>query len=472
MNWTPPGKGTWGCDDQGQVRRHTLTLELKTHPSATGLLLLLLLGWFPAFLATAEVTNREPQAVTLADARRVAFERNWDLLAAKSDVDLSTAARLVSHEMPNPTLSLSSTKITVDDHPSSTTYGNALWSRSYDTTAAINQLFEIGGKRRARQAGADAGVKASQARFADARRVLDLAVTRAYVAVVQAEASARVLRASADSLRRESEIAATRLQAGDIARTEKQQIEIASTRFQLDSQSADAAAAGARIALQTLLGVPQPDGAFAAAETLEALADAAIQSASIADASSTGAMGTRPDLLAAEAGVSKAESDLRLQKAMRIPDPTLMMMYEHEPPDLPNTVGFGISFPLPLWNRNRGAIAAATAAREQAITQREKTRGQIHAEIAVARVTYLNAVHRWQDYRTQLQPKSDEIRKTIALAYEKGGASLLDLMSAERNDNDVRLAATQAAADAVVVAAALSSALNLSTPAPPVPNAK
>ena len=124
---------------------------------------------------------------------------------------------------------------------------------------------------------------------------------------------------------------------------------------------------------------------------------------------------------------------------------------------------------LPLWNRNRGAIAAATAAKEQAITQREKTRGQIYGEIAVARVSYLNAVHRWDDYRTQLQPKSEEIRKTIALAYEKGGASLLDLMTAERNDNDVRLAATQAAADAVVMSATLSSALNLSAPASPKP---
>ena len=43
----------------------------------------------------------------------------------------------------------------------------------------------------------------------------------------------------------------------------------------------------------------------------------------------------------------------------RSPDPTLLVQYEREPPDQANTLGFGISFPLPLWNRNKGGILAA-----------------------------------------------------------------------------------------------------------------
>jgi hypothetical protein len=41
----------------------------------------------------------------------------------------------------------------------------------------------------------------------------------------------------------------------------------------------------------------------------------------------------------------------------------------------------------------------------------------------------------------------------MAYAYEKGGASLLDLLIAERNDNEVRLSATQAAGDTAIAAA-------------------
>src|SRR5579859_7211015 len=69
--------------------------------------------------------------VTLGEAKVLALERNWDLLAAAAGVDAAVAQRIVSHEFPNPTLSLSSFKINADNHPSSTTAGNGLWDRSY-----------------------------------------------------------------------------------------------------------------------------------------------------------------------------------------------------------------------------------------------------------------------------------------------------------------------------------------------------
>src|SRR5262249_25106549 len=145
----------------------------------------------------------------------------------------------------------------------------------------------------------------------------------------------------------------------------------------------------------------------------------------------------------------------------RYPDPTVMLMYEHEPPDQPNTIGLGLSFPLPLWNRNRGGISAATAVRDQASSQIGKVKVQIAGDIAAAQVAYREAAGRSERYRSEIRLKSEEIRKTVSFAYEKGGASLLDLLSAERNDNDVRLATAQAAADAASAAAALKAALNV-----------
>jgi outer membrane protein TolC len=46
----------------------------------------------------------------------------------------------------------------------------------------------------------------------------------------------------------------------------------------------------------------------------------------------------------------------------------------------------------------------------------------------------------------------------MAYAYQKGGASLLDLLVAERNDNDIRLAAAQAASDMASAGAAFKAA--------------
>lgn len=412
----------------------------------------------PAAGESAPPPSVASQTVTLTQAQSQAFQRNWDLLAARSDVDIAVAQRIVAREFPNPTLNLGMSKISVDPaHPSS---GTGLWERNYDSVAAVNQLFEMGGKRRDRRISTQAGVEGAEARLADARRTLDLAVARAYVAALQAEASSQVLRQSAASLGREAEIAGVRLRAGDISTADRNQIEILSQRLQLDAQAAEANARTARINLGLLLGASGGQGDFRLADKLENIANE-----SVPDSVPSPAAG-RADLRAAEAATRKAEADLKLQKAMRVPDLTLLAQYEHQPPDQPNTVGFGVSFPLPLWNRNRGNISAAAAQLEQARLAAAKVEAQVAADLAIAKVAYDDARRRWAEYRDSLRQKSSEIRESVAFAYEKGGASLLDLLTVERTDNEVRLAATQAAGDAALAAAGLKAAAEVMESSP------
>lgn len=415
---------------------------------------LLLLTCLTAEAQTAaDGPGASPRLLTWAEAKRVAVQNNWDLLAAKSDVDAATAQKIAAAEFPNPTLSLSTAHIPMDNNSGSPPSDNGFWGRNYDSIAAMNQLFEIGGKRTSRQESAAAGLKGAEARLLNAQRLLEQALTRAYIASLLADANAAILRQSAESLRKEAGIAGKRFKAGDISFSDKSQIEIAADRFELDAEAAKATALNARIVVENLMGVMNPAGAWRAAESLDDLAR-------VLAPGLWNPGNPRPDMVAAEASLSKAEADLKLQKAMRIPDPTLLFQYEHAPPDQPNTVGFGFSFPLPLWNRNQGNILATEAARAQAEQQLNKNKAQISLEIANARSAYEISAARSRHYREEILPRSEEILKTVSFAYEKGGASLLDLLSAERTDNDVRLATALAAADAAGAAADLRAALN------------
>ena len=76
-------------------------------------------------------------------------------------------------------------------------------------------------------------------------------------------------------------------------------------------------------------------------------------------------------------------------------------------------------------------------------------------------MAYESAESRLRQYQGEILASSSDILKTVSFAYQKGGASLLDLLSAQRNDNDVRLAAAQAAAEKANAAADLRAALNL-----------
>jgi cobalt-zinc-cadmium efflux system outer membrane protein len=396
-----------------------------------------------------------PRALSLAEAKRIAFQRNWDLLAAKSNVDLAVAQKIVSHEFPNPTFEFNPTQINTDSNPTGTAGHNSILDRNYNTTIAISQLFEIG-KRSVRQASAAAGLQAAEASFKDARRTLDLAVSKAYIAALLAQANVGIIHQTMESLLHEAKIADTRLHAGDISKSDKAQIEIAAARSELDAEAALTTAKTARIALEVLLGSKEAQGEWMPTDSIEEL---------VSENMATGPAETRPDLLAAQASVRKAIQDRKLQEAMRIPDLTLTAEYERQPPDQPNTVGFGISLPLPIWNQNGGNIRAAQAAQSAAESQVGKVETQIASDISVAEAAYQEAVTRWRRYESNIQPRSAEVLKIISYAYQKGGASLLDLLSAERDDNAIRLETAQSMADSATAAATLVNVKNISASA-------
>jgi outer membrane protein, heavy metal efflux system len=388
----------------------------------------------------------------LDDAVRLALARNWDLRSARNDVAEAEAARTGARAFPNPTVGALTSKVPARGEGTEVTTSGDLWSRPFDTVLGVSQLVEIGGKRSNRKSSALEGWHAARARWDDTRRTLIAAVTRTYVAAANADANANIGLESAASLNAEAKLAALRFAAGDISASDLDQIEIAAARLEVSARNAESSAREQRLSLEVLLGLASPGGKFVVADSLESLADRALRD------SVESAPGERPDLVAARADLARANAELNLQRAQRIPDPTLGFQYEHEPPDAPNTLGFGVSFPLPLWNRNSGAIVAAEAARDQAARDVQRIESQIAADIAIARTAFDEAVTRWHRYHDEVRPRSARVRDSVSHAYARGGASLLDLLQAARNDNEVRLATVEAAGDVVVAASALRAA--------------
>jgi cobalt-zinc-cadmium efflux system outer membrane protein len=414
----------------------------------------------------------QTNTLSLTDAKQIAFEQNWNLLAARSGVDAAVAQLIVAKEFPNPTASLSTANI--GRTAAGTIPGNGLWYRNYDTVAAVSQLIEIGGKRHDRQMAARAGILSAKARFYDAKRTLDQGVTKAYVAALLAGESARNLTESAGYMRHEANIAEAQHAAGDLSEADMKTLEINADQFELQAKTAEAAAVQARIAVEILMGRDEPSGNWTPTDSLEQMA-ASAQPAAAANINTTvstngnanGIPVARPDVLAAETDLRAAEANLKLQKAERIPDPTFTFGVEHNPPgggDPPdggpnaNTFNIGVSFPLPIWNQNGGNIKAAEAAVDQSRIALEQTRAQAVADVATAESEYGEAYARWLRYRDQTAPKSARVRETIEFKYDAGAATLVDLLNAEQTDNTIRLAFAQAMNDTASAAADLTAA--------------
>jgi cobalt-zinc-cadmium efflux system outer membrane protein len=408
-----------------------------------------------AFAAGPDV-NGETSALehlTLADAKRLAFERNWDLLAARSSLDSATAQLLVVKEFPNPNASAATARI--GESENGTPVGNGIWARNYDTIFAVNQLIEIGGKRRDRQGAARAGILGAKARFLDAKRLLDQGVTKAYAAALLTGENERILRESAGYMQHERQIAETRFNAGDLADSDLKQIQVAAGQYDLQVKAAEAASTQARIAVEILLGINRPQGNWHPADTL----DQACRAPEPKSGWQTNAL--RPDVLAAQMDLRAAAENLKLQKAERIPDPTVSLQFEHNPPGggpPTDTVGFGVSFPLPIWNLNKGNIDAARASVDQSNLALAKLRAQMDGDLISAEAAHDEAAERLKNYQDHIRPQADSARASVIFKFDKGGATLVDLLEAERSDNDVRIATAQAMADTVSTAADLSAA--------------
>lgn len=411
-----------------------------------------------ALLLLASTLVAQVSTLSLKEARQRALARNWDLLSARSDLEVATAQQQTSKEFPNPGLALGASKILSEGSPASPLLGNG-FSNRYDSNASLSQLLELGGKRSHRQASAQAGLQAADFRIRDAQRTLEGTVIKGFVAAVLAQDNAQQMERTADSLTRSAGIAAKRYEAGDISQAEKSQVEIAAQRFSEDARLARTAAIQARINLDVLLGDPKPAGAWTPKESLEDLEPLFKALGSSGDASS------RPDIEAAEAQVRKSQEELALQKAQVVPDLTVSFSYVHQPPDQGgNLMGVGVGFTLPLWNRNQGAIAGARAAETQAKRDRARAEARARSEQMAARVSYEAALLRARNYRSELLPSSEKVRESVSFAYERGAASFLELLEAQRSATEIRIAAAQAAADALSAGVDLATANNLSLP--------
>jgi cobalt-zinc-cadmium efflux system outer membrane protein len=391
------------------------------------------------------------RTLSLAQARQLALQRNGDFRSAQFQVDAALGQLKAARELPNPTLGLSTAKVSTDGVPEATALGNGFLSRAYDSIVSLSELIQVS-KRGLLRDSANAGVHVAEFQLDDARRLLLQGVTQAYVAALLAQQQARVLSTSAQALRHEADVAAHRYTAGDLSKADQSRIEIAAEQDELSAASQGSAAAAAIVALESLVGEPNSDGSTVLSDSLEGLVSMP------ADLGGATVL-RRPDIAAAEAAVDQAELNVRLARHQRIPDVTVSVQYERNPPAQPDTVGVGLSLPLPVLNQYSGEILGALAARNQAQAHLDKVRVQATADVASARLAYTEAATRSARYQGSLLPQSADVTRSVAYAYEKGGAALIDLLDAQRSDNDIRLAAVQAQADTAAALAGLLAAL-------------
>jgi cobalt-zinc-cadmium efflux system outer membrane protein len=127
-----------------------------------------------------------------------------------------------------------------------------------------------------------------------------------------------------------------------------------------------------------------------------------------------------------------------------------------------DTIGASISVPLPFSKAYRGALDAAKAAERQAEDQLESVRARAASELRQALARFEAAGERVRLYDAGTLADADAVLEKTLYNYQRGGATLVEYLVAQRTAADVHLAYYDALNDRAHALAGLEQASGLS----------
>jgi outer membrane protein, heavy metal efflux system len=385
----------------------------------------------PTLLAQAGGARSSP--ISLEEAVDEAVQHNLELLARRSNLTIADAAMISARLRPNPVASFGA------DHLDllGTGFNSINNGGPPELSWRVDLPIERGGKRAARMAVAAAMKSAAEADFADAVRSLRLDVTMACVDVLAAQATRVLLAQNLRSFEDLVRVNVTRASAGSIPRFEATRSEVAMLQFRTTVRRADLALATASARLRVLLGRATDDPI----EIVGGLRAPGQDAMPDVDELEALAIDVRPDLRSLQLSQARSVADLRLQEALGTIDYTVGAEYRRQQGAFgisprSNSLGFFVSAPLPVFNRNEGEIARARAESDQVRLQIAARRAQIIADV---RTTY----HEYETDRDlvaaiehDLLTPATKVRDVAAYTYSSGASALLEWLDAERAFND------------------------------------
>jgi cobalt-zinc-cadmium efflux system outer membrane protein len=401
--------------------------------------------WLAASVAGAQAADLpEARAMTVRDAATQALEGNAELRAAYEAIAAARGRLLQAGLWPNPEITLSG--------GSDFAFRN---EGERQIAGEIAQRFPIAGRLGRARALARVDVAAAIAEARDFERTLIGDVQRAAFRILSLERSIVVWGEVIGPARELTRVSQRRLEAAEASEVDLNLLAVQVAGFEQERQQLEVERHGEAIRLNQLLQRDVDAPVILVGSLEDTLLDATVVG-QIGD----GATERRPDLVAARLFVDRARAEAKLARAEAWQDWSFGLgvdaekqVFANEP--LSDPIGtkrdeflrFGLSVPLPLWNRNQGSIAAAFAEERRAASRVAALEQRVAAEIAAARARVLELSELERRYREAALPQA---RRNVALldrGYRQGLSPISALVQAEQQLADATLRHARLLAD-------------------------
>ena len=393
-------------------------------------------------LAAARPARGQGASLTMDQAVAIAFERNRDVIAARLEIRAAELDQVAARLYPNPVLSYSVGNLPIGSGNVYNTASGAPGSPGFFSqpvqTVAIAELIDVWAKRSARSRAADRGLELRRLQVEDALREIAHAVRSAFADVEREQSERQLSYDMRDRYAETVRLSRARFSAGEISEAEFRKIELEGLKYQTDVVAAETEYDLARQKLAALLGLgsgaelPEPlvdDHAPDIVAPLPALVAKALEN--------------RPDIRATERARAFAEASLASARREALPDITLSASYTHSEfavsGDNPNTLGFGVSLPLPVFDRNQANVGRADLEIRRAANDRARLEILIRREVTDAARQFERAKALLGIFEGGgMIERAENALKVAEKSYKAGAISLIELLEAQRTFLETR----------------------------------
>lgn len=277
-------------------------------------------------------------------------------------------------------------------------------------------------------------------------------MAQAFINVELAESSLDLAQQDLGSFQNTVAISDAQYRAGDISEDDLLKVKLQMLQFQTDVSQARLTSVQDLSDLRQLLGYESVPADYDVTGQFEYAA----VPGNLEDFQAK-AMQSRPDLRAAQQGVTAANSQYALQKAIGKRDVTAQINYTHVA-DVSTASLFG-QIQLPIFDRNQGEIARAQYAINQARETQQSTNNQVLTDVRDAYESVRSNDEIVSLYRSGYLDEAQQDRDISEYAYRRGAASLLDFLDAERSYRATQLGYRQSLASYLLAVEQLREAV-------------
>ncbi|MCW3122962.1 MAG: TolC family protein [Flavipsychrobacter sp.] len=368
----------------------------------------------------------------IKQAEKMFLDSNLQLLAAHYNIRSSEALVIQAKKWDNPML-ITDQNVYANKHFFQ--HGNDVNGNPQGQVfVQVQQLIKTAGKRGKQTDLARTNVNIAEWQFKSVMRNLRATLIKDFYTIAQLQGNAVLYNENMQRLTKLLQAQSGALQAGNIARKEYLRVQALILSLQQDMTENAKALNDAQSELKTLLQitgnkfilpvVPETENADMPALSVLQITDSAKQ--------------YNTDYQQQVYQLQYNRQNVRLQKALSVPDLTVGPEFDQNSNYTPNYYGLTLSLPIPLWDRNQGNIRSAKFQVKQDETMLQMADQKLQNDVLNAYQKLLYATQLSSGNNAQFYTDYYQLQKNITDSYNKRQISMIEFLDYYKDYIDVK----------------------------------